>query len=230
MELDKSDQNSKERLALKISIAGALFMALLGFGFSILTDSEAIFLDGIFSLVNMAMGIVTLKVSQLVFEPSTHRFHFGKAQVEPLLNTTKGLIFIGIIIMAGYAAVQSILNGGRVMVFSWAILYSLIAALGCFAIGFYISNQNKQKPTPLLAVEAKGWMIDGILSSVVLFAFARGYFLNKTAYSAYTVYIDPGLVLVMSIFILPVPYKILKDNLLDLLLGAPDADLHQITK
>jgi predicted Co/Zn/Cd cation transporter (cation efflux family) len=147
--------------------------------------------------------------------------------VEPLLNTAKGLLFIGVIVMAGYAALQSILAGGRPMVFSWAILYSLIAAVGCFGIGYYVESQNKENPTPILAVEAKGWLIDGVLSSLVLLAFVGGYFLNKTAYAEFTVYIDPGLVLVMSLFVLPVPYKILKDNLLDLLLGAPDVNLQR---
>jgi predicted Co/Zn/Cd cation transporter (cation efflux family) len=222
-----SDQNSKERKALKISIAGALFMALLGFGFSILTDSEAVFLDGVFSLVNMTMGLITLKVAQIIFEKSTKRFHYGKAQVEPLLNTAKGLLFIGVIVMAGYAALQSILTGGRPMVFSWAILYSFIAAVGCFGIGYYVESQNKENPTPILAVEAKSWLIDGALSSVVLLAFVSGYFLSKTAYAEFTVYIDPGLVIIMSLFVLPVPYKILKDNLLDLLLGAPDVNLQR---
>jgi cation diffusion facilitator family transporter len=225
--MNTSNQNPKERTALKISITGALFMALLGFGFSILTDSEAVFLDGVFSLVNMTMGLITLKVAQLVVEPSTRRFHYGKAQVEPLLNTAKGLLFIGVIVMAAYSAIQSILTGGRPMIFSWAILYSLIAAIGCFGIGYYVESQNKKNPTPLLDVEAKGWLIDGVLSSVVLLAFAGGYFLSKTDYFAYTVYIDPGLVIIMALFVLPVPYKILKDNLLDLLLGAPDVNLQR---
>ena len=219
--------NTKERTALKVSITGALFMALLGFGFAVLTDSEAIFLDGVFSLVNMAMGIISLKVSRLVTAPSTKQFHYGKAQVEPMLNTGKGLLFIGVIIMAGSTALHSILTGGRSMIFGWAILYSLIAAIGCFAIGHYIKSQHRDSPTPLLEVEAKGWMIDGLISGVVLVAFVGGYFLSKTSYSMYIVYIDPGLVIVMSLMVLPVPYKILKDNVLDLLLGAPDAALQE---
>ena len=205
----------------------AFLWHLLGFGFSVLTDSEAVFLDGIFSLVNMTMGFISLKVAKIVVEPSTRTFHYGKAQVEPLLNTAKGLLFMGVIVMAAYAAFQSIFEGGRPMIFSWAILYSCIAALGCFGIGYYIDRENNKNPTPLLAVEAKGWLIDGVLSSVVLLAFGGGYFLSKTAYASYTVYIDPVLVIIMSMFVLPVPYKILKDNLLDLLLGAPDINLQR---
>ena len=225
--MNTSIQNKAEQKALKISIAGGFFMALLGFGFSVLTDSEAIFLDGIFSLVNMTMGFVSLKVAKIVVEPSTRMFHYGKAQVEPLLNTAKGLLFMGVIVMAAYAALQSISEGGRPMIFSWAILYSCIAALGCFGIGYYIDRENNKNPTPLLAVEAKGWLIDGVLSSVVLLAFGGGFLLSKTSYSEYTVYIDPVLVIMMSLFVLPVPYKILKDNLLDLLLGAPDVNLQR---
>ena len=226
--MSNSQQGMNERKALKISIAGGLFMALLGFGFSILTESEAVFLDGIFSLVNMTMGVISLKVAQMVVEPSTRIFHYGKAQVEPLLNTAKGLLFMGVIVMAGYSALQSILAGGPPYGFlAGRFCILTVAALGCFAIGYYIDRRNKENPTPLLQVEAKGWLIDGVLSSVVLLAFGGGYFLSKTAYSEYTVYIDPGLVIIMSIFVLPVPYKILKDNLLDLLLGAPDVNLQR---
>ena len=49
----------REQRALRISVVGALLMAALGFAFFIPTDSEAILLDGVFSLVGFVMGLLT---------------------------------------------------------------------------------------------------------------------------------------------------------------------------
>ena len=63
-----------ERRALKLSIVGAAVMAGLGIGFAFLTRSEAILLDGFFSLINFAMGILSLKVARMVSQPDDERF------------------------------------------------------------------------------------------------------------------------------------------------------------
>ncbi len=48
-DVDNRDAATRqEQRALKISVAAALFFALLGFGFALLTHSQAILLDGIF--------------------------------------------------------------------------------------------------------------------------------------------------------------------------------------
>ena len=52
------ENNRLEQNALKLSIVGAAVMAALGMFFAVLTRSEAIMLDGLFSLIAFAMGIV----------------------------------------------------------------------------------------------------------------------------------------------------------------------------
>ena len=76
--------NDLERRALHLSIAGALAMAVIGIGFALLSGSEAIMLDGIFSAIGLVMALVTLKVATLVARPDDEHFHFGYAHFAPL--------------------------------------------------------------------------------------------------------------------------------------------------
>jgi predicted Co/Zn/Cd cation transporter (cation efflux family) len=73
----------REQRALKISVGAALFFALLGFGFAILTHSQAILLDGVISLVGLGVSVLTLFVARLVELPGDDTFPFGYAHFEP---------------------------------------------------------------------------------------------------------------------------------------------------
>ena len=53
----KNSRVSKERRALRLSIWGAVSMAALGLGFAIPTSSEAVLLDGVFSLLGGALAV-----------------------------------------------------------------------------------------------------------------------------------------------------------------------------
>ncbi len=81
-----------ERWTLLLSAAGALFIAALGIGFFLLTHSEAIILDGLYSMVGFVMALTAIRVSKLVYEPSNIHFQFGYAGFGPLFNEVKGLV------------------------------------------------------------------------------------------------------------------------------------------
>ena len=71
------NKTTVENRALKLSVAGTLFMALLGFSFALITGSGAILLDGIYSLVTFAMSLLTLKVAELVRRPDDDHLPVG---------------------------------------------------------------------------------------------------------------------------------------------------------
>jgi cation diffusion facilitator family transporter len=205
----------------KISIAGACFMALLGLTFAYITSSSAILLDGLFSLINLFMSVLTLKVAKLLTSPGNDKFHFGFTQTEPLLNTFKGLVIAGVMIYAFSGALNAMFKGGRPILFGKAILYAVISVIGCAIIALKLKNRATNHNYPLLELEAKGWIIDTLLSSVALLTFIAGYYISKTNLNHLVNYIDPTLVIVISIALFPIPYKTLKSSIRDLLLYAP---------
>ncbi len=58
-----------EELALRLTIVGAAGMAFPGISFALLTRSQAIMLDGLFSLISFARGFLSLRVAKLVKRP-----------------------------------------------------------------------------------------------------------------------------------------------------------------
>ena len=219
-----SSVKKSEQRAYTFSFFGAFFMAVLGFLFAFATDSEAILLDGVFSSINMAMIALTLYVCIKVLPLVNNRFQFGLSQMEPIINIAKACLFAAAIIFAIYSAVVVILHGGRRINFDLGIIYALAATLGCLLMTRLLSVMNKVNPTPLLVVEVKGWLVDAALSSAILFVFLISRLIQNTTWAVYLPYVDPSVLLIISVVIIPIPLTIFKDNFLELLTSAPSIE------
>ena len=220
-----SQEQEIESGALRRSAWLYLFMALLGLGFAYVAESDAILLDGIYSFISLLMTFVAQRVSRLVQTPYTDRFHFGFAHFEPLLNVVRILLILAIATFAAAAAVIALLDGGRPLNAGSAVIYGVVAASGCLAMAWVQRRASKQAGSPILAVDARNWLVDGILSSGVAVTFVIAFFLQGSAYADWVPFIDPLLVITMVILLLPVPLKTLGDNLREVLFAAPDPEM-----
>jgi len=213
---------SEETKALKISIVGAGFMAVLGIVFYWLTRSEAILLDGVFSSIGFLMAMLTLKVAQIVALPDDDHFNYGYAHFAPLINLLKGLLMLVLIIVAAASSIDALFSGGRPLALGIAVVYGAFGSIGCagFATKMYLAS--KETGSDLVAVDAKSWMIDTLLTFAVLIAFVFGWFIQDGPLAGWLDYIDPALVLILVILSAPIPIKIFMSNLRDMLGHAPE--------
>lgn len=216
-----TDHEQLEKRGLVLSIIGALFMAALGFGFAVLTSSDAVLLDGFFSLIGFAVGLVSLRVASLVRRPDDEIYHFGYAAYEPMLNLTKGLLMAFVTLFALVSAVQVVLDGGHQVQAGWASIYAWIAAAGCFAIAVSQRMLARRTGSPLLEVDSKNWLIDGMMSIAVGIAFLITFLLADTSYGSLLPYADPAVVIILVVLSLPIPYKIIRENWRQMLGRAP---------
>ena len=216
-----TDHEKLEKRGLVLSIVGALFMAALGFGFAVLTSSDAVLLDGFFSLIGFAIGLVSLRVASLVRRPDDEVYHFGYAAYEPMLNLTKGLLMAFVTIFALISAIQVVVHGGRTIQAGWASVYAWVAAGGCFVIAVSQQSLARRTASPLLAVDSKNWLIDGLMSVAVGVAFLVAVFLADSPYDRLLPYADPAVVIVLVILSLPIPFTIIRDNWRQMLGRAP---------
>ena len=134
-----NDQKSRsERQVLLISTVGNLVIGLVGILFAVFSRSQAIMLDGLFNLTYFATGLFTLKVAKMVLQGDDERYPMGYAFFEPLINGLKGVLVLGVSIMALVGAVQALFTGGRAIAAGTAIAYGIIdgtAKPGPFAQG-----------------------------------------------------------------------------------------------
>ena len=77
--------------------------------------------------------------------------------------------------------------------------------------------------SPTLKVDARNWLVDGVISLGVGIAFLTAFLLQETRWAHWISYFDPGVVVALVVFLVWVPLRTLRENLKDVLMVAPDA-------
>lgn len=214
-----------EKIGLSLSSGVTLFMSVLGISFGIWIESNAILLDGFFNVVSFLMSIVTLWVAWLQTQPENQNFQFGYISFIPLVNLSKGLLIFTLSLFALVSAISTIIHGGRTLNANIAVIYALIAGIGCLITAFIQRKMADQTRSIMLGIDAKNWIINGLISLSVGIAFGLVSFVKNTSLSWFVPYADSTIVTIIVLITIPVPIQIIIQNLKQLLLGAPDSEL-----
>jgi predicted Co/Zn/Cd cation transporter (cation efflux family) len=186
-------------------------MVIIGVGFAIVSSSDAIMLDGLYSFIHLLIALLTIRVSQLVMKPSNDEYPFGYWMYEPMINLAKGLMIITLLALALFNAFAALYGGGKAVVLDMAIIYALLATVGCFASALVVSSLGKRAQSPLALVDAKNWWVDGYISAAMLLVFVAAYLLQDTEWAPWIPYFDPLMVIVLVLLIVIVPLSIMRD-------------------
>ncbi|MEM9482915.1 MAG: cation diffusion facilitator family transporter, partial [Cyanobacteria bacterium P01_F01_bin.116] len=220
-----TNHQALEQRALKLTILGNVGMVLLGIVFAIISSSEAILFDGVFSGIHLAISLVSLWVARLIYRPEDEEFPFGYVMFEPLLNLGKGLVIGIVAIFALFSSVESILHGGRMIQAGVAIWYAIAASTGCLILAWQQYRYVKISRSPILDVDAKNWLIDGLISGAVAISFGAVIGLQHTSLAWVVPYADPSLVMLLVLLVLPIPIQTVRDNWAQLIGHAPKNSL-----
>ncbi len=205
---------------------GNLGSAVLGLVFAALTTSQAILLDGLFDVAYLITALFTLKVARLVHREDDERFPFGYAFFEPLTNGIKGVLVLGISIMALAGAVRALVSGGRHIAAGLAIVYGVLALLLCGALAVLLRRASRKHPSPLLKADAKNWIVNGALSACVVLAFVSILVLERIPpLKGVVPYMDPLIVIAVVLLSMSVPVRMAWQALMELLHRAPAEEI-----
>ncbi|WP_158770393.1 cation diffusion facilitator family transporter [Paraglaciecola sp. L1A13] len=219
MVVDTASLDEQRLLRLSLYAAGAF--VLMALGFALLTRSGSILFDGIYSLISFFMTVLTVKVANLVARPDDERFHFGYTAMEPTLNLFKSLIVIVTCVFAVFGAFNRLLAGGNSAEYGLAIVYGVLATIGCFLVAWIMKRRSQHFKSDLVGVEAKTWFIDGLLSGSILLGFIIAWSFEHSTLSIYAPQVDPILLIILGLAILPIPGKILLESLKEVVNKAP---------
>lgn len=211
----------QEKRALQLSLMVAASFVVVSLGFALWTQSNAILFDGVYSCIAFFMALLTLKVASLVALPDDDRFHFGYTAIEPTLNLFKALIIVICCVYAVVGAAMNLLEGGNQSNYGVAIGYGVYASIGCFAMAAYMHRKSKQMHSELVKVDGHTWFVDGVLSASILLAFIIAYGLDTFGLGKFSPLIDPILLLILGIAMLPVPARIMLESLNEVINKAP---------
>lgn len=212
---------NKEAVLIKVSIVGALFFGLLGTIWGLAIASDAIIFDGFYSFLSTVLSIGSLYVSKLVLQKADDKYHFGKSQIEPVFIVFRSVILITLCAYAVITSISTILDGGKSVPPRQASIYAVISVVGCLIIFFVLKANSKQLTSEIIKVETTQWKVDTILSLGVLVAYVSYFLIKDGKYQFITNYIDPGLVIILSIMVVSTPIKTFKKNIKDLFMVSP---------
>ncbi|HHT00047.1 MAG TPA: cation diffusion facilitator family transporter [Thiomicrospira sp.] len=223
--MNVSTRNETEKKAIKLVMLGDVLMAIFGFVFFYLTNSYAILMDGVYPLIDLIAALLTLRVVSLMAFQANQKQPFGYAIFEPVLNFIKGIMILLVIVFAFYFAVEALLTGGRIIKADIAVYYSIFASLLGFVFSYFLYRLNQTAQSSLIDVDLKGWVIGSILSVAVGLSFGLAIWMKDHGNEVWLPYVDPIVILILIVFILPLPFQILKDNGLQIIGRSDNSEL-----
>jgi len=196
-------RRSIEQKLLMQSVALMALVAVSGTIMGIVTGSSAVLLDGVFSFVDVVIKIMMLMTAKLVARETSKRFQFGFWQFEPLVLAVEGFFILLIVIYALSSGITDLLSGGRHVDFGPAIYYAIFFTIADTAYYLYVRRINKSLQSNLIKFDNVSWYVDALLEAAILISFVVATMLEGTAYAEWAAYIDPIVLIVLAVQMLP---------------------------
>ncbi|MGE7958492.1 cation diffusion facilitator family transporter [Pseudomonas sp. NPDC089530] len=214
--------NRGEQALLKQSTILMFAVAIAGIVTGFVSGAESILFDGFFSLIATFIKVLMLITAKLIAKESNHRFQFGFWHLEPMVLLIEGSFLLLIAIYALLNGVFGIINGGREVELGMVIVYAAVFTVVEFAYFFYVRHRNRKLKSSLIQFDNISWLVDAMLSVGLLISFVTALLLKQYGHGEWAVYVDPLILIVLALSMLPPAFKILKPALRDVLGIAPD--------
>ena len=218
-----------EQSVLRFSIAMTFVLALVGIGFGLASGASSIIFDGIYSLIDASMTTVALIVSMLITATMAerrqarlaHRFTMGFWHLEPIVLGVTGVLLTGAALYALVTAVNSLLSGGRELDFGQAMIYAAIVLIVAICMAIRNRRANRRIGSGFVALDVKGWTMSAGLTGALLVAFVFGWLIQGTPLEPLSPYVDPAILALVCLVLLPLPIPDIRRALSDILLITP---------
>lgn len=189
------------------------------------THSQAVLMDCVYDLVDLAMlGPFMILVPKL-YKPVTERWPYGFAQIESLFIIIKCglLLFLDIQLLTD--SVQLILEGGHIVNAGAVAAFELFISVSCVTMYIVLRNMNKHFSSPTVSAELYIWKLDAYSTGGVGLAFVIQLLLQFTPLSFVVPYIDPAIAIFMALILAKEPITMIWDAVKSLILLAPKEEV-----
>ena len=214
-------QSQKEQFVLKISLYCAVILAIFGITYGIYIGSKAIIFDGLVAFLSIILILLSVITSKFIYKEDDDIFQYGYMRFEPMVNLFKSLILLILCAYALINGIQEILDGGYEVKFDKAMLYSFFSMLLSIGIWLYTAYQAKILSSPLISVDSLEWFIDSVVYMGGFLVFGAVWLFDKESQTIWARYLDPALLVLLSMILAVMPLKVFIKNLADLVMVAP---------
>lgn len=203
-----------EARSLHVGKWGNLVMAVAGVVASILSNSDALLVDGLYSGVNFISAILAAKIAATVAQPPDRRYPFGYDAHEALYVAFRSLVLLGITAFAVISAVGKIVayvSGKEVpeLQFGPILVYAAAMVAICLALAAWhrFNWRRSGERSEILNTESRAAVIDGVISGGVGGGFLASMLLGGTPLDFIVPVSDSIIVIAVCVVIVGQPAK-----------------------
>lgn len=216
--LNREQSSRIEQRTLILSIFVVLTIVVGSLGYGVYIDSQAVILNGIFSVLSLISGGMSLLAAKLVMKPEDRRFPYGYAHIEPLVLSANGLMILVICIYAFVNGVKGIFAGGQEVSAAGVMVFGAVTGSVNLMMWAFEYRVARRTGSQIIKDDAREWLIDAGFSLVTLVAFAAVFVIEEPLRSKWALYADPVMVSLMSLLALPVPIAVLRRSMREVLM------------
>ncbi|MEU6560690.1 cation diffusion facilitator family transporter [Nocardia nova] len=214
--------------ALVFSLWASVLFVGLALVWGLAAGSQMIVFDGLYSLVSVGLSAISLAAQRIVAKGPDAAYPWGRETWEPVAIVAKSAALGGLCIYASVNAVREILHGGRAVSAVSALMYAITATVLSVLVAAVLFRAARSG-SGLVRAEAAEWAGDAALSLVTLAGFAVAAALETSGHRHLARYVDPGLVILVSLIYLWVPIRLFRGAFREILtMAAPEPVLAQV--
>lgn len=215
--------NTIEKRSLIVGAVINLIMALSGWSAYYLSNSQALLLDGNFSFIVFLSTLVAINISSIKSK-KTKLFPFGQFVYEALYSFLKGIMIIGMLLVAftdNLSKIFHFINGKETSLLNTEVIlvYSLLMTLICFGMAAYYKHQNNKvnNSSTILRAEYSAAIIDGFMSAGIGIALVGISLLSPEGSLGFLNYIgDAILVILLCVLLGKEPFILVRDSFVEI--------------
>lgn len=218
------DKNVKiEKKVFWISFVGTIIFSLIGIIAYFITGSQAVLLDGLFTLTSVVLSGITIWVIKISNSKPNKDYPFGLVQARPMLEMFKGLIMGGFLTIALVENIQKLFTGGSEPAGKFVVIYAFITVVGSMCVVLFMWYVSRGiKNSSLVKLEIVQWSQDTLISAVIGVVFAITAWVKTPFVAKISPYLDSILVIIIVLLFIPTVFASVKNSGKQLLLGSPD--------
>ena len=216
--------SKKEKRAMTVSLYGNLLFVVIELVMAVYTGSQAVLLDAVYDGIEFVMLLPSVFLIPFLYKPSNEKYPYGHMQMETVFLVVKGITMMSVTVGLISNSINILFHGGRRIDFGIVAWFELFACVLGILVTFYLKRKNRTMNSPLVTAEMQGWKIDSLISLGMTAAFLLPVLLPFSWMKQASPYLDPLIMIVLSVIMLPAPMKIVFTGIRDLLLISPEEE------
>ena len=213
-----------EKTSLKQGRILNIIMGIMGVTFAVLSNSSALMVNGLYSMVNFASSIIAAGVSAKIAMDADEKMPLGYDSYESLYITFRSLVLIGIMLFSCMGALSKIftyiMDGYSAGIKpGFILIYTVINVTLCFSLA-KIHKTNYKKTggkSEILKTEHSAAIVDGMISLGAGGAIVGMTLLKGTPLEFLIPISDSLVVLILISIIIKEPLLLFRNSLKELL-------------